>query len=304
MKRVAPLALAVLVGCATNPSARRTTLLNDADRAAKAAVEREAQLDVAKIPARTLAVLPFNTPAADTVLQPLRFGLAVLLGSDLSTSPALQMVERLRSDAMLRELRLIDEGRVDPSQGPRVGRLIGARRLLIGDVARGEGNSIRLSARVVDVLAGTVQQLVSAEAPIDQVIDAEKALALLVFERLGIVLTPAQRTRVEQKQSTQLAALIAFGKGAEADAQGDAPRAVQAYEEAVRRDGAFKAAKTLATTPVIVADVPRVSNLARVLDLGAQAINLPPATRTADVANAPIAANSGFSIVFTVRVTP
>jgi TolB-like protein len=296
--------LIVLGGCATNPSVRRTTLLADADRAAKAAVEREAQLDVAKIPARTLAVLPFDTPATDTLLQPLRFGLAVLLGSDLSTSPALQMVERLRSDAMLRELRMIDEGRVDPAQGPRVGRLIGARRLLIGDVARGDGNNIRLSARVVDVLAGTVQQLVSAEAPIDHVIDAEKALALLVFERLGIVLTPAQRTRVEQKQTTQLAALVAFGKGAEADAKGDAKRAVQAYEEAVRRDGAFKAAKTLATTPVTVADAPRVSNLARVLDLGVQAINLPPAAKTSDVANAPIAANSGFSIVFTVRVTP
>lgn len=289
--------------CAGNPAARRATLIADADRAAKAAVERESQLDVAKIPARTFSVLPFTVAMRDTVLDPLSFGLASLLVNDLATSPQLQLVERLKTDAILRELDLVDEGVVDPKMAPRVGRLVGARRLLIGDAARGPGNTIRLSARVVDVISGTVQDLVVAEAPLDRVIDAEKALALTIFEALGITLTPSQRVQVEQRQTTQLAALVAYGKGAEAEARGDATRATQSYQDAARLDASFSAARTQAAANTVAAG-PRVSNLARVLELGAQGVNAPVTTKTTEVADAPIAAASALSLVFIIRVTP
>ena len=291
-------------GCASNSAARRATVLADADRAAKAVIEKEAQLDVSKIPARTFAVLPFAAAASDTILEPLRFGLATLLTNDLSTSPSLQMVERLNTDAILRELKMVDEGLVDPRGAPRVGRLVGARRVLIGDASR-VGNTIRLSARVVDIISGTVQQLLTAEAPLDHVIDAEKELALRLFERLGITLTPAQRTRVERRQTSQTAALIAFGKGVEAEAKGDAKRAEASYQEAVRLDPSFNTTRTLATTGTVAAAASGISNVGRVLDLGAQAINTPViATRTSDVANPPFAGGGALTLTFIIRVTP
>lgn len=291
------------MACASNPVARRATLISDADKAAKAALAREASLDPSKIPPRTFAIVPFTVAATDTLLQPLSYGLADLLLNDLAMSPVLRLVERVQTEAILRELDLVDQGIVDPRQAPRVGRLVGARQILIGDAARGNAGAVRLSARVVDVIGGTVQDLVYAEAPLDRVIDAEKALALLLFERLGIQLTPAQRQRIEQRQTTQLAALVAYGRGVQAEARGDAAGATAAFEDASRLDAAFSAARTQAAAAP-AASAQRASSVARVLDLATQAVNTPVMTRPPEAVDAPLAASSILQILITVRVTP
>jgi hypothetical protein len=109
--------LAVATACASNPAARRTTLIADADRTAKEAVAAENRLDVAKIPARSLAVLPFTVSEHDTLLTPLGFGLAELLSTDLAVVQQLRVVDRLWIGAVLRELNLVDEGVIDPRGG-------------------------------------------------------------------------------------------------------------------------------------------------------------------------------------------
>ena len=77
------------MACATSPAVRRATIISDADKAAKAALEGENKLDAAKIPARTFAVVPFSVAETDTVLKPLGYGLADLLMNDLAKSPEL-----------------------------------------------------------------------------------------------------------------------------------------------------------------------------------------------------------------------
>jgi TolB-like protein len=294
----------ITAACATTPVNRRATMIADADKAAKSAIEKENTIDAAKIPARTLAVLPFAVAANDTLLTPLSYGLADVLMNDLSRSPELKLVERMQTDAILRELNLVDEGITDPTQAPRVGRLIGARRLLIGDASRGAGGTVRLSARVVDVLGGTVQDLVSAEAPVDRILDAEKQLALLLFERLGIILTPAQRQRVEQRQTTQLAALVAYGRGVQSEAKGDAAGATAAFEDALRLDAGFVAARTQASGAPATSSSQRASNVTRVLDLSVAAVNAPVAVRLPEAVDAPLASGSVLSLIFTIRVNP
>lgn len=292
--------------CATNPVVRRASLISDADKAARAALANENNLDVGKIPARTFAVTPFTVATRDTLLRPLGFGLADLLSNDLSRSPELVLVERVQTEAMLRELNLVDEGITDPRLAPRVGRLIGARRLLIGDASRIANGGVRLSARVVDVIAGTVQDLVYADAPLDRVIDAEKALALLLFERLGITLTPAQRLSIEQRQSTQLAALVAYGRGVQAEARGDAAGAIAAFEEASRLDAAFSAARSQASAAPSgsSAKSSSVASIARVVEMAAQGVNAPVAVKLPEAVDAPLSANSRLPLIFIIRVLP
>lgn len=294
--------LAVATACASNPAARRAVLIADADRAAREAVAAESRLDVAKIPARSLAVLPFTVSEHDTLLTPLGFGLAELLSTDLAVSKQLVMVDRLRIDAILRELKLVDEGVTDPRGAPRAGRLIGARRLLIGSIAEGPAGTLRLQARILDATAGTVEDQVTAEAPGSRIIDAEKELALLLFQRLGVTLTPAQRVAVEQHQTTQLAALVAFGRGAEADAHGDAAGATAAFAEAARLDVSFTAARVHAASPS--STVSRASGVRRVLSLTTQALNQPAGAQVSDAADAALAASLTIPLAVIVRVVP
>ena len=145
--------IALTTACASAPLDRRVAAISSADRDAKRAVQSESQIDAAKIPARALGVLPFTVDAADTLLQPLGYAMAEFLTTDLSRSNDLLLVDRLRTEAILRELSLVDKGVVDPRTAPRVGKLVGARRLVIGDVHSAQGGQIRIDARVRDVLA-------------------------------------------------------------------------------------------------------------------------------------------------------
>src|SRR5947209_250361 len=108
----------------------------DADAAARAAIASEKTIDPTRIPERAVAVPPMSITSSDTTLAPLAYGLAELLANDLARSSRLTVVERLRIDAVLRELRLSSSGTgvVDSSSAARVGRLIGARRLIVGRV--------------------------------------------------------------------------------------------------------------------------------------------------------------------------
>lgn len=294
--------VAVVTACASNPAARRAILIGNADRAAKEAVAAENQLDVAKIPARSLAVLPFTVSEHDSLLTPLGYGLAELLSTDLAVSTRLVVVERLRIGAILRELKLVDEGVTDPRGAPRVGRLIGARRLLIGSISQSSTGAVRVQARVIDAVAGTVEnELTAADVPVSRIIDAEKSLAIALFERLGVTITPAQRVAIEQRQTTQLSALVAFGRGAEADTRGDAAGAMAAFAEAARLDASFSAARARVASPTTVA---RVNGAQRVLSLTTQALNQPAGAQLSEAGDAALSASLSVPIIITIRVVP
>jgi hypothetical protein len=265
--------LSLMSACATTPLKRRTALISDADQEAKLALASESKIDAAKIPARSFAVLPFTVAERDTLLTPLGFGIADLLSTD-------------------------------PRSAPRVGKLMGARRLLIGSIMAPKQGTVRLNARVVDVISGTVQELTTADAPLDRIVDAEKELALLLFERLGIVLTPAQRTLVEQKQTTQLAAVVAYGRGVDADAHGDVAAALAAYSDAARIDVTFSAARSQSVAAAPASQQSHSTAVQRVMDLSATAINQPIATRIPEAVDTPLTTSLTVALLLTIRVTP
>jgi hypothetical protein len=276
--------------------------LADADKQAKAVVEMETQLDPASIPARAISVLPFEADPADSVLYRLSFALADILAADLSASPRLQLVERRFMSAIVREINMGQQGAVDARTAPRVGRLIGAWRTVIGTLNRaGDTSSLAISSRIVEVVNGRVLDAVNATSPLARILDAEKALAFRLFEEMNITLTPAQRARVEQRQTTNLSALVAYGRGLEAEAKGDVAAATEAFREAARIDPGFEAARAHASAGAATA-APRI---ARVLDNATQVINSVATTRVADVVDTPAqvaVSGAAFTLLLTIRV--
>ncbi len=189
---------------------------------------------------RALGVPPFAVRGADTKLEPLSFALADLLTTDLARSGQLTLVERTRLGDVLRELDLAASGRVDSATAPRVGRLVSARRLVIGslDELPGDGG-LRIGVRLADVEQGTVQQAIDAQAPLIDILAAQKALAFRILDALGVTLTPAERAAIEQRPTRDLAALLAYGAGVQAEYAGDYRTAASQYRRAQRLDPGF-----------------------------------------------------------------
>jgi TolB-like protein len=188
----------------------------------------------------SLSVTPFRTASADPTITALGFALAELLTTDLARSARLTLVERGRLDAVLRELDLVKTGRIDSASAPRVGQLIGARRLILGGVDTMPGGALRLAVRIADVQTGAVNDVLDATAPLRDVLAAEKAVAFRLFDALGVALSPAERALIEARPTQSLAALVAYGRGLEAELAGGRQRARQEFQRSLDVDPSFR----------------------------------------------------------------
>ena len=230
----------VLAACRPAPSERvapdRTT---EAELAARQAVAAEQSIRADTLPLRSLGVAPFSVNGVDATLAPLAYALADLLMADLAQSAQLRVVDRLRLDALLREVRMVEAGRVDTSTAPRVGRLVGARRLVIGALAAEAGNRFGIQARVADVVTGEIRSVVSASATLNDILEAEKELAMRLFQELGVNLTPAEQRAVEARPTRSIVALLAYGRGVRYEVEARYDAAASEYQNAIRLDPSF-----------------------------------------------------------------
>lgn len=103
----------------------------------------------------TIAVLYLDYAGKDEALAQLRKGLAQMLVTDLSDNPKLALVERLQLEAVLEELKLGQTRSIDRASAAKIGKLLGARYLVMGGYFE-LAKSLRVDVRVVDVETGEV----------------------------------------------------------------------------------------------------------------------------------------------------
>lgn len=203
---------------------------------------REAQLADTPLRPDAIAVVPFRYEGTDPELAPLAAALGALLATDLAQTDRLTVLERLRIDALLDEIALGESDRVAPETAARGGRLLGAGHIVVGSVG-GTQASVELEGLLVDAArAEAPEQPISESDPVAAVIDAEKRLALAIFDRLGIELTPAERERVNERPTENVQALLAYGLGVDAELRGDFQEASAQYARAAQLDPGFQAA--------------------------------------------------------------
>jgi TolB-like protein len=137
----------------------------------------------------TLAVLYFDYSGHDLSLEALRKGLAQMLISDLAAVDTLRIVERERLQAVLEEQKLARSGKLDAGTAGRIGKLLGARYLVLGSYFDVLG-AFRVDARLVDVETGEVVKSVGANGKADDFLGLEQTLAEGLRQAAG-TLTPA-----------------------------------------------------------------------------------------------------------------
>jgi TolB-like protein len=201
-----------------------------------------------------VAVFPYQFVGADPDLRPLGRALAELLVTDLGVTPRLRVLERAQVQMLVDELRLAESGRVDAATAARGGRMLGAERVVHGSLDGSEA-AIQLETSIVRVTDGAwpgetapaaagarAVQLSEADR-LQQLIAMQKRLALRIFASLGVQLTEAERERVTRKPTENIMALIAYGRGLEAEDRGDFAAAARYFAESARLDPAFGAAR-------------------------------------------------------------
>lgn len=223
--------------------------------AIRESLSREQQLAQRPSPA-TVAVFPFVFAGADERLRPLGRALAEMLSTDLAQTDRLAVLERVQVQALLDEVELGRSGVVDPTTAARGGRLLGAGRVVQGQLS-GSESALRMEAAVVEVGAGGDPGTVSQEDAGARFFEMQKALAFQIYEEMGVALSQVERQRVNQRYTENLQALLAFGQGLEASDAGRYAEARQFFQQASQIDPQFSQANRLAG---VAADLEQAAN--------------------------------------------
>jgi len=151
------------------------------------------------------AVMPFRNLNADPALDWLGRGMTETLVSDLRASGLIQVVEREQLTSAIAELALQDLSPVKDSTALRVGRLVGARVLVLGSVQL-SGKQVRINARFISVETGEVLDTAKVTGPLTRVFALQDEVATRL---LGTA--PAPRPSRPSGESA-VKALESFGR--------------------------------------------------------------------------------------------
>lgn len=207
--------------------------------AAKAALAQESTLSQTPPQANTIAVFPFRYLGSDTTMVPLERGIAQLVVADLGKVHALKLLEREQVQALVDEMHLAESGRVDPATGARSGRLLRAANVVQGSIQQPTSANVQLDASAINSTNAAVSATGSAGGPMDQILDAQKQLVFQLLDKLGVQVTPAERTALEERPTRNLQAFLLYSRGLGAEDNGDFGGAADLFNAASRADPSF-----------------------------------------------------------------
>src|SRR5688572_27106021 len=170
-------------------------------QSARVAVEREQQMSDEPPTPRTVAVLPFRLVGTGEELAPLQSALSDMIITDLSVSPALTSIERVRINALVDEMLLAQAGLAENATGARAGRLLKAEHVVQGVVAQSAAEQIRMDATVLNTQRREAAGNFGREQQINAIFDLEKEIVFNVFNTLGVTLTPTERERINANRT-------------------------------------------------------------------------------------------------------
>jgi TolB-like protein len=190
-----------------------------------------------------VAVVPMEYQGGDEQYQPLGRGLAEMFTSDLANVGRLRVVERVRLQAILNELKLSRSKYIDQSTAPRVGRLLGAGRIVGGSYLVTDEEQLRLQVTLANVATGERSpQLDRQRAGIDELFDLQTEVTFSIVDQLGVELTPQEKAAIQEVPTQNLQAFLAYSRGLMAEDEGNYAAAVRYYQRAQQLDPNFEEA--------------------------------------------------------------
>ena len=215
---------------------------------AQRALQMEQQLDVAKIPANTIAILYFENKGQKAELNPLQKGLSEMLITDLSKVKALKVLERIRLQQLVEEMNLSETDIVDQKTAPRLGKLLGANRLVKGSFFDLTGDKINIDAFVAKARTGEIDASTNISGKVQDFFRMEKDLVFKIIDQMKIKLTDEEREAIMEIPTENFFAFLQYSRGLDYEDQGMYTQAFESYSQAAAADPNFAQAKTSASS--------------------------------------------------------
>ena len=195
----------------------------------------------------TVAVLYFNYEGKDPQMAMLKKGIAQMLISDLSFNERFRIVERDRLQDLVEELELNQTAKIDPKTANKMGKLLGARYIIMGGYFDLFG-SLRIDARVVEVQTGKIVRSIGGHASPAAFLNLEQKVAKQVDQVLSTKLEPFARpaktkTRPKPPKKLDVKTAVEYSSALDALDKNDKKTAAKKMKAVLKAQPDFKLAE-------------------------------------------------------------
>jgi len=152
--------------------------------------------------AKRLAIIYFDNSGGDPSMEKLKKGLADMLITDLSNVNMLDIVERDKLDAILKEQKLNNSKDFDPNTVSKIGKLLGAQVILTGGYFEMMG-SLRIDARFIDVETGKILKSDGVDGQTPSFFKIQKKLSWKIIKNMDIKITDEEKKELASKENSK-----------------------------------------------------------------------------------------------------
>lgn len=184
----------------------------------------------------TVAVCYFQDISPDNSLQPFQKAIAAMVISDLTKIKSIRVVERIKLQALLEEMKLGQTGIVDLNTAPKIGKLLGAENVMVGSLSLG---SIRAVTALASSDSGNVKGNSSVSVDNDKFFELPMAIVRDTVNIMGISLTDEEKKATGVPHTKAYKALVSYGKALDALDAGNWKEANDHFNMALKEDPAF-----------------------------------------------------------------
>jgi len=150
---------------------------------------------------------------------------------------------------MIDELKLGKTGVVDAKTAARGGRLLGAGKVVSGNMAGMKDDAMRLNSILTNVSSGKDVGDQEAQGKVAEFFKLEKEIVFGIVDDMGIKLSGEQKAVVGKYATKSLAAILCYGEALDAQDRGDWDLAIKKYKCSADADPAGPGAAALGSAP-------------------------------------------------------
>ena len=206
-------------------------------------LQSEALLQMKSTSPDAVAVLPLKYMGLDDQYSPMGKGIAEMMMTDLSQVHTLDVVERVRVQALYDELSLSQSGLMDVTSTPKMGKLLGAGKVIQGNFAILDDRDIHLDVAYNDVLSNKIPRPLTMKDEMPQLFKLEKDIVFQIIDQMGVSLLPEEAQRIQRIPTKNIQAFMAYCLGLEMEDQGNFTKASEYFKQATQIDPGYEEAK-------------------------------------------------------------
>jgi len=196
----------------------------------------------------TLAVLYMTNGAMvdNNSYAPLSKGMAEMLITELAQNGAVRVVERDRLQTLLEEQNLDKSDRLDKATAVKLGKVLGARHMLMGSFVVDPKQNMRIDVRAVNTETSVIEYVQTVSGKADRLLELVIELGAKVNAGLKLpALKTASTTLPASKNPNQFKALLAMSQALEAEDAKNLDQAKQFYRSAIALNPEFERPRVL-----------------------------------------------------------